>query len=91
MTYAVTKKFYSGPLKNMEYKGLTSIKFEVGKDYGDYIVTFCKAIDDDDIIAVEGSKFGVIKAFSNGTLEFARATAKCYRNNGYNVHMYLMD
>ena len=91
MTYAVTKKFHSGLLKGMEYKELTGVKFEVGKDYGEYIVTFCKEIDDDDVIAVEGSKFGVQRAFSNGTLEFARATAKCYRNNGYDVHMYLMD
>lgn len=91
MTYAVTKKFHSGLLKDMTCKELTGIKFEVGKDYGDYIVTFCKAVDDDDIIAIEGSKFGVVKAFSNGTLEFARATARCYQNNGYNVHMYLMD
>ena len=92
MTYAVTKKFYSGLLEGMEYKCLTGVKFEVGKDYGEYIVTFCKPVDEEnDVIAVEGSKFGVPCAFSNGTLEFARATAKCYRNNGYDVHMYLMD
>ena len=92
MIYAVTKKFHSGLLEGMEYKCLTGVKFEVGKDYGEYIVTFCKPVDEEnDVIAIEGSKFGVPCAFSNGTLEFARATAKCYRDNGYDAHMYLMD
>ena len=91
MTYAVTKKFHSGLLEGMEYKELTGVKFEVGKDYGEYIVTFCKEVDDDDAIAVEGSKFGVPCAFSSCTLEVARSVAKHYRSNGYDVHMWLQD
>lgn len=91
MVYAITKHFTNGILKNMDVKEITAIKYELNKDYGEYTITFIKPIDNNDIIAVIGSKYGIEKAFSNGNYDFAKMTAKHYRNIGYDVKMYLME
>lgn len=86
MTYAVTKKLRNG----IDYKFLTGVKYDI-KDYGDFEIISCRPITDDDVIAVDGMKNGIIKAHSNGTYEFAKRTAKYYSSIGYDTHMYLME
>ena len=86
MTYAVTKKFISGILEGMEYKGLTGVQFVEGKRYGNYIVTSCKLIDNNTTVQMEAKRpyrHGGGTAFVSGTYEYIKQVAKQWRNSGY--------
>jgi hypothetical protein len=42
--YQVTKKFISGLLKGLTYTEITSVKFNSGKKYGNYIIIDIKEV-----------------------------------------------
>lgn len=86
MTYAITKKFVSGILEGMEYKELTSVQFVEGKQYGDYIITSCKPIDNNTTTQMEAKRpyqHGGGTAFVSGSYEYIKQVAKQWRNSGY--------
>ena len=56
MTYAITKKFVSGILEGMEYKELTGVQFVEGRQYGNYIITSCKPIDNNTTVQMDVMK-----------------------------------
>lgn len=93
MTYAITKKFVSGILEGMEYKELTGVKFIEGKQYGNYIVTSCKPINNSTTVQVEAKRpyqHGGGTAFVSGSYEYIKQVAEHWRNSGYyNFHTWV--
>lgn len=86
MTYAITKKFVSGILKGMEYKELTGVQFIEGKQYGNYIITSCKPIDNNTTVQMEAKRpyqHGGETAFVSGSYEYIKQVTKQWRNSGY--------
>lgn len=86
MTYAITKKFVSGALKDIEYKELTGVQFVEGKQYDNYIITSCKPIDNNTTVQMEAKRpyqHGGGTAFVSGSYEYIKQTAKQWRNAGY--------
>lgn len=93
MTYAITKKFVSGILKGMEYKELTGVQFVEGKQYGDYIITSCKPIDNNSTVQMEAKRpyqHGGGIAFVSGSYAYIKQVAEHWRNSGYyNFHTWV--
>lgn len=86
MTYAITKKFVSGILEGMEYKELTGVEFIECKQYGNYIVTSCKPINDSTTVQMEAKRpyqHGNGTAFVSGSYKYIKQVAKQWRNAGY--------
>lgn len=89
--YSVTKKHEKGMLKGIETHEITGIKFQVGKNYGNYICTDCKELDKESIVQIEATRpspyYGT--AFASGTLEYISKVKKYWRSIGYyNIHMW---
>ena len=86
MTYAITKKFVSGNLEGMEYKELSGVQFVESKQYGNYIVTSCKPVDDNATVQIEAKRpyqHGGGTAFVSGSYEYIKKVAQHWRNSGY--------
>ena len=91
MTYAVTKRHKSGPLRGTETHEITGIKFHKGRDYGDYICTECKELNEDSTVQImafiPSPNYGT--AFTSGTLRYIRKVKKAWASAGYyNIHMW---
>lgn len=92
MTFAVTKKFTSGTLEGVEYKELSGVRFEEGKNYGNYVCLSCKEIGDKDTVqmtAMRPHQYGGGEAFVSGTYNYIKACKKQWTNCGYfNFHCW---
>lgn len=89
--YAVTKRHKRGILKGLETHEITGVKFQSGKDYGDYICTECRELNGESTVQIEATRpspyYGT--AFASGTLEYIMTVRKHWRNIGYyNIHMW---
>ena len=91
-SYSVHKLHTKGVLEGLTTKEITSIKFECGKDYGDYTVTHVKELKPNDTVQVEGNRpwtQGGGHAFASYTFEEGKKLAQYWRSQGYtNVHMW---
>lgn len=92
MTFAIIKKFTSGMLEGMEYKELSGVRFEAGKNYGDYICLSCKEINDSDTVQMTATRpyqAGGGEAFVSGDYSYIKVCKKQWLNNGYfNFHCW---
>lgn len=92
MTYAIKKQFTKGILAGSFYKEITGIKFQEGKDYGNYIVVSCKELKNSDTVQIEATRpyqAGNGTAFASGMLEYIRRVKQSWLNSGYmNIHIW---
>ena len=92
MTYAITKRFTSGLLKGQEYKELSGVCYQVGKDYGDYVCESCRPISDDDTVQMTATRpyqHGGGEAFVSGTYSCIKVCKKQWASSGYfNFHCW---
>lgn len=93
MTYAITKKFISGILEGQEYKELSGVCFQEGKEYGNYICTSCRPINDNETVQMTATRpyrQGGGEAFVSGTYSYIKTTKKQWTSNGYfNFHCWV--
>ena len=92
MTFAITKKFIVGPLAGVEYKELSGVRFEEGKNYKNYICLSCKEIHDGDTVQMTATRpwqYGGGEAFVSGTYDYIKICKRQWENNGYfNFHCW---
>ena len=93
MTYAITKKFISGILEGQEYKELSGVCFQEGKEYDNYICTSCRPINDNDTVQMTATRpyqQGGGEAFVSGTYSYIKTTKKQWASNDYfNFHCWV--
>ena len=92
MTFAITKKFIDGPLAGMEYKELSGVRLEEGKNYINYICLSCKENHGGDTVqmtATRSRQYGGGEALVSGTYDYIKVCKKQWKNNGYfNFHCW---
>ncbi len=92
MVYAITKIFTSGLLEGQEYKELSGVCLQEGKNYNNYICLSCKPINDGDTVQMTATRpyqQGGGEAFVSGTYEYIKITKKQWTNSGYfNFHCW---
>ena len=92
MTFAITKKFIDGPLAGMEYKELSGVRLEEGKNYINYVCLSCKEINDDSTVQMTATRprqHGGGEAFVSGAYDYIKICKRQWENNGYfNFHCW---
>ena len=92
MTFAITKKFIDGLLAGMEYKELSSVRLEEGKNYISYVCLSCKEINDNSTVQMTATRprqHGGGEAFVSGSYDYIKICKTQWKNNGYfNFHCW---